>query len=424
MAPFVAAALLHARLHASQRAAQERVQKNNSELETRVRERTVQIARAKEEWEKTFDAISEPISVQEGFVIRRANTAYAAQAGVRVQELVGKTCHLVLAGRDSPCTGCPLFEAAGSTHEVVMRGARLQVSAFESRLEGGMQGQVLAYRDVTVQRRLEERLKSTERLASLGQLASGAAHEINNPLAFLTSNLATLRAVVDERRQVEGGVSFEPADVTDVDEMLTDALNGARRISEIVRLLQTLSPHGASRLEDVEVEVPLQRAVERVFGPGSGVVLELAARRKVFTAPGRLEEALEHVLKNARQATAHPHQVTVATTVEGDDVVVRVKDSGVGISSEVLPHVFDPFFTTRKVGSGVGLGLTSTWGIVQQLGGRVAIHSEVGRGTTIELRLPLGAMQLGSASPAAVGRYAERAPKSEPAEQAPPTQSA
>ncbi|MBK7864766.1 MAG: GAF domain-containing protein [Archangiaceae bacterium] len=101
LGPFVGAAVQHARLHALQK-------RSNSELERRVAERTSQIARAKEEWERTFDAIRDPISLQEGYVIKRANLEYARRAGMRIQDIVGKKCHEVLAGRKEPCVGCPL----------------------------------------------------------------------------------------------------------------------------------------------------------------------------------------------------------------------------------------------------------------------------------------------------------------------------
>ncbi len=399
LAPFVAAAVQHARLHALQR-------RSNTELERRVAERTSQIARAKEEWERTFDAIRDPISLQDGFVIRRANLEYARRAGMRIQEIVGKKCHEVLAGRKEPCVGCPLQSSAMRAAEIPVRGHRLQASAFPMSFANKAWSAVLSYRDVTEQRNLEERLKETERLVSIGQLASGAAHEINNPLAFLMSNVVTLRdEVADTKDAIAQARSRQDAD--EWVEMLDDTLDGARRIADIVKHLQVLASPGVIARERALVNDMVSRAVVAVVGPTNRVTLDLQSTQTLETAPLRLQQAFEHVVRNARQAVDDESAILVTTRDDADEVVVRIEDKGVGIPDDVLPHVFEPFFTTRSVGKGTGLGLTATWGIVQQLGGRVSIESTAGAGTSLEIRLPLVSPSSPVATPK-VGRYASR----------------
>lgn len=399
LSPFVAAAVQHARLHATQ-------QRSNAELEHRVAERTSQIARAKEEWERTFDAIRDPIAMQEGFVIRRANLEYARRAGMRVQDLVGKKCHEVIAGRKEPCVGCPLQSSSMRAAEVPVKGAWLQASAYPMGFQNQAWSAVLSYRDVTEQRTLEQRLKETERLVSIGQLASGAAHEINNPLAFLMSNVVTLRDEVTETRGAIAKARGE-ADAQEWVAMLDDTLDGARRIADIVKHLQVLASPGTIARERVQINDTVARAVRAVAGATHRVTLDLESTQMMETSPSRLQQAFEHVVRNARQAVDDDAAISVTTRDEADEVVIRVEDRGVGIPDEVLPHVFEPFFTTRSVGKGVGLGLTATWGIVQQLGGRVSIASTPGQGTTLELRLPLVSPLSPVAMPK-VGRYASR----------------
>ncbi len=406
MAPFVAAAVQHARLHAMQKEAKDRILKSNSELERRVAERTTQIARAKEEWERTFDAIRDPIAMQDGYVIRRANLEYARRAGVRIQEIVGKKCHEVLAGRKDPCVGCPLQSSSMRASEIPVKGHRLQASAYPMSYQGKSWSAVLAYRDVTEQRNLEERLKETERLVSIGQLASGAAHEINNPLAFLMSNVVTLRDEVNETKDAIAKAR-SPQDADEWVEMLDDTLNGARRIADIVRHLQVLATPGAIARERVLINDTVLRAVEAVVGPKNTVKLDLGSTLNIETAPLRLQQAFEHVMRNAKQAVEKDADIAVRTRDEADEVVIHIEDQGVGIPDDVLPHVFEPFFTTRSVGKGTGLGLTATWGIVQQLGGRVTISSTAGAGTCIEIRLPLVSPTAAASTPK-VGRYATR----------------
>ncbi|MBK7864765.1 MAG: hypothetical protein IPJ65_40420 [Archangiaceae bacterium] len=265
---------------------------------------------------------------------------------------------------------------------------------------------VLSYRDVTEQRNLEERLKETERLVSIGQLASGAAHEINNPLAFLMSNVVTLRDEVSDTQEAIAKARSKE-DAAEWVEMLDDTLDGARRIADIVKHLQVLATPGLTTRERVQINDTVNRAVAAVVGQQHRVTLDLQSTITMETAPARLQQAFEHVVRNARQAVEDETHISITTRDEDDEVVIRVEDKGVGIPDDVLPHVFEPFFTTRSVGKGTGLGLTATWGIVQQLGGRVSIASTAGAGTTLEIRLPV-VSPLSPVTQPKVGRYATR----------------
>src|SRR6185295_13222051 len=142
--------------------------------------------------------------------------------------------------RKEPCVGCPLQSTSMRAAEIPVKGHRLQANAYPMNFDGKAWSSVLAYRDVTEQRNLEERLKETERLVSIGQLASGAAHEINNPLAFLMSNVVTLRdEVADTKDAIAKARS--PEDAEEWVDMLDDTLDGAKRIADIVKHLQVLA---------------------------------------------------------------------------------------------------------------------------------------------------------------------------------------
>jgi GAF domain len=165
LAPHVSIAIHNAQMTAHLREAQAQVLAANAQLEQKVRERTAQIARGKREWERTFDAIEEPISLQEGFVIKRVNLAYARRVNLSITQVPGKTCHAVLAGRDSPCPGCPLLGASASPaaelsfpHETVFA-----LSAFWMEGAGPGRPVVLHYRDVTGEKSLERKLRESER---------------------------------------------------------------------------------------------------------------------------------------------------------------------------------------------------------------------------------------------------------------------
>lgn len=388
LAPHVAIALRTARITSELRDAQARLLEHNRDLEQKVLQRTALISRAKAEWERTFDAISEPIALLEGFTIRRANLAYAERAGRPVSELPGQKCHQVLAGRETPCPGCPLNaprpEAMQAELELGATGT-FRLSTFPV-AEGGATAVVVHYRDVTAERALEARLRESERLVALGQLASGAAHEINNPLGFLISNLSGLEALLGDvgealGEQVGLRAQLEPL-LDEGHQMVHESLSGARRVQAIVRALRDLS-----RLEIGAVEPSnVNDAASRVTR-GRPVVLALGAAERALIAPLQLDQALTHLVDNALKAVRGAQRVFVETGSDAQGVWVRVRDEGVGIPAEHLPRVFEPFFTTRGVGQGMGLGLTSAYGLVKRAGGTIEVQSEPRAGSTFTIRL-------------------------------------
>jgi signal transduction histidine kinase len=236
---------------------------------------------------------------------------------------------------------------------------------------------VVHYRDVTEQRQLEARLRQSERLASLGQLASGAAHEINNPLGFVISNL---RSIISETERSEPLLS-------DVREIAADALDGAERVSSIVRALRAMARQQTGAIEVMRLKDAATRAISTVMGAeASKVITDFSSDPRVRAVPLNLDQVLGNLLMNARQAGG---KISVTTGIDGAEAWIRVADEGVGIKPEVLPRIFEPFFSTRGVGGGVGLGLTAVWSIVTALGGHVDVESAPGLGSTFTVRLPI-----------------------------------
>jgi two-component system NtrC family sensor kinase len=420
----VAVAVANAQLTVRLREARTEVLTANAALEEKVEERTELVVRAKREWERTFDAITEPIVIQEGYLIRRANLAYAQAVGRDIRKLVGQTCHALFAGRPSPCAGCPLEQ--GRTSEAGSEltfpdGRRFRVTAFRLSDEAEDGRTVLHYQEVTAERALEAKLHASERLASLGQLASGASQEINNPLGYVIANLQSLQATLRELETSADAVERAarlcgqnaPAEavraLSEVQarehaaeglEAVGEALEGAQRISGIVKGLRELARQDLGRMEALDVNACVSRSVraELQHMPPGAVQASLGARLRVWGSPLQLDQALTAILRNARQACpAGPIQVR--TRDEGAELVVEVQDAGAGIAASLLPRIFEPFFTTHGGGKAVGLGLTLAYGVIQRHGGRIDVASSVAKGTTVTLRLPVRAQPgLGSAS--------------------------
>ncbi|MFO0580841.1 MAG: ATP-binding protein [Anaeromyxobacter sp.] len=248
---------------------------------------------------------------------------------------------------------------------------------------------LVVLRDVTESRLVQARLALHERLASVGTLAGGLAHELNNPLSSLFANLGfTAEELEPALAGLPGGDEIAAA--------LREAREAAERMRTVVRDLQTFSRGDGTELAEVDV----RRVVETALSIASGRVRSRARLVRAFeeVAPvraveGRLAQVVLKLLVNAAQAIPEgapaEHEIRAATrTDRGGRVCIEISDTGRGIAPEHLPHVFDPFFTTGAPGSGLGLGLPVCHGLVKAMGGGLEVTSEPGRGTTFRVILP------------------------------------
>jgi len=250
-------------------------------------------------------------------------------------------------------------------------------------------------------------LYQAEKLASVGQLAAGVAHEINNPIGFIRSNLRSAQdyagALGSFAAVLHGGAAdpleaWRRADLdflaTDLAAVLSECLEGADRIAAIVADLKGFSRLDGEGEEPTDVGELLERVGKLgTLAPGRRVALEydLAPGLPAVTCdPARLGQAFLNLLTNACQASEDGGRVRLAAGPAEGGVRVTVSDAGPGIPADVLPRVFEPFFTTRPVGQGTGLGLTVCRDTVSAYGGRIEVDSQPGRGTTFRVFLPAG----------------------------------
>jgi two-component system cell cycle sensor histidine kinase/response regulator CckA len=236
-------------------------------------------------------------------------------------------------------------------------------------------------RDISERKRLEQQLLVTERMASVGTLAAGVAHEINNPLAFVLTNVDYARA------QLADG---------EAKTALEEALRGAERVQRIVQSLKTLSSADDDRRGPVNVLHAIELALSMAMNE---IRLRAKLHRELADVPlveanePRLSQVFLNLVVNAVHAipagAPADHAITVSSGVDAlGRVFVQVKDTGAGIPPDILPRIFDPFFTTKPLGLGTGLGLAICHGIVTSLGGSIAVESELGRGTSFRVILP------------------------------------
>jgi PAS domain S-box-containing protein len=264
---------------------------------------------------------------------------------------------------------------------------RLHTAPFPSGAPHGGQVCRVAMVDITELRETQARLALAERLASLGTLAAGVAHELNNPLAFIAQSLELARL-----RMGEGALGAARGEVQN---LLVDAAVGTEQLRTIVLDLHTFARAEEDRREHVDVREVLGRSIRMAHGEirhRAKLVRGEASVSPVLANEGRLGQVFLNLLVNAARAIpeghADQHEVRVVTRNEGNWVVVEVSDTGQGIPPERLDRIFDPFFTTRPEGQGLGLGLSISQSLVTRMGGELSVESELGRGSLFRVRLP------------------------------------
>jgi PAS domain S-box-containing protein len=244
--------------------------------------------------------------------------------------------------------------------------------------------------DVTDRKRVEARLLIADRMSSVGTLAAGMAHEINNPLAYVLSNLGL---VAEELGAMAGAGPSER--LREVLEMIGEARQGGERIQKIVRGLKAFSRADEERRVLVDVRRILDVAIHMSFNEirhRAQLVKDYGEVPPLHADEGQLAQVFVNLLVNAAQAIPEGHAETneirvAATTDESGRVVLSFRDTGAGIAPELLGRIFDPFFTTKRVGVGTGLGLSICHGIITALGGEISVESQPGKGTVVRITL-------------------------------------
>ena len=235
--------------------------------------------------------------------------------------------------------------------------------------------------------RLEARLAQSQRLEAMGRLASGMANEISSPLGFVSTNLNHLRLALEKR--TAGAPLEDPAELLDA---CRDAIHGTDRLKRIVQDVKQLARVNPQPVLAVDVRKAVEQALARAeLPPGSRVqrVVELQEVPPVMASEEGLTQVFLNLISNATQALPanHPEpRIRVSSRPQGAEVLVDIQDNGSGIDSEHLSHIFEPFYTTKPGGSGLGLSISH--GIITGFGGDISVESTPGQGTTFRIKLP------------------------------------
>jgi len=344
--------------------------------------------------EDTFNSLVDLVAVTDNDLrLVQTNEAFAARVGLSRAEVLGRPLRDLVGAETFAYVQSPMPQDAASpaqhrVEDAALKGTFLLTATPLSSQDGRTGGRVLVARDITRQTRLEaeraalsERLAQSEKLAALGQFVAGIAHEMNNPLQGVLGHLELLIDMTDAAKPVR--------------KQLKQIYTEADRAAKIVHNLLVFT--GSHRMQREPVEI--DRIVTRVLG-SRGVQMRRAgitvARRKgtdvpvIYGDPLLLQQALLNIVINAEHATrdAGGCRIDIETGTANGKAVVTIRDSGGGMSPDVLPRIFDPFFTTKDVGQGTGLGLAITYGIINEHGGTIVAANAPEGGAAFRIELP------------------------------------
>ncbi|HYI00347.1 sensor histidine kinase [Hyalangium sp.] len=230
-----------------------------------------------------------------------------------------------------------------------------------------------------------QRGREQDRLSSLGMLAAGIAHEINNPLSYVKSNVNALYRDLRAQKELPEVLGEY------VTEVLPATLDGIQRIATIVSDLRRFARGDPEPMVEYDLNEEIQAALRITHGRIEArckVELELGPLPRMMGKPQQMAQVVINLLINAAQAMKEHGKIAISTRQEGEEVVMVVRDTGQGMSPEVLDKLFQPFFSTKPLGEGTGMGLAVVHGIVTAHGGRIQVESQPDQGTTFTLRLP------------------------------------
>jgi PAS domain S-box-containing protein len=403
----------------------EELQRKHNELS----EMFAQVESGKREWEDTMDSLSEMVLMCDQFgVINRCNRAVTTFTRLPYDEVVNVECIELFAR-----VGLEIIGYDGTGGQLEYEGGRRHFELLSNELKqtgtDNIRGVVVTIHETTELFKMNEKLQKAyaelqqtqaqifqqEKMASIGQLAAGVAHEINNPMGFISSNLSSMGKYMEKINAFESALIEAVQDkgdtetvatlnelrkkmkidfiLEDIKSLLDESRDGAERVRRIVQDLKSFSHVDEAQCKAVSInesldttinmlrnEIKYVADVEREYDQDLPMLL---------CFPQQINQVFMNIIVNAAHAIEGHGIIKIKTLHDIDDIVVRISDTGKGILPENLTRIFEPFFTTKAVGKGTGLGLSISYDIIRKHGGVMNVESEVGAGTTFVIRLPL-----------------------------------
>ncbi|BDV41132.1 hypothetical protein GURASL_00550 [Geotalea uraniireducens] len=404
--------------------------KSKAELTVRHEQLTAlfnQVETVKREWERTMDCINDMVILldRQGKV-KRCNRATAEFAGIPYEELLGADWQEAI--KLPGISAATLADRGGEIyHEQLNRWFNLTCYPLGDDGAAEESGVVITIHDATETKQAsmaveqaytelkeaQAQILQREKMASIGQLAAGIAHEINNPTGFIMSNLGTLgkyqerlAAFLEAQSSALAATAAGGEDelaplrrqlkidhiLADIPSLIAESLDGAERVKKIVQDLKSFSRVDEADCKMANIVDCLESTINIVWNElkyKATLHKEYGELPPLRCYPQQLNQVFMNLLVNASHAIDKQGEITVRTWCEENNACIAIADTGCGIPEAIRSRIFEPFFTTKEVGKGTGLGLSISYDIIKKHGGDISLESEVGRGTTFTIRLPL-----------------------------------
>ncbi len=347
------------------------------------------LLQSKELLQSVFDGIPDMmVLLSPDLDIRMANRAYLKRHSITLEEALNQKCRPLENGCEWPLAGRQLSQAM-STHQpakeeiTTASGEIFMVYYYPILDEADKIWGILRYaRDITLEKQVENRIQQTEKMAALGQLAAGVAHEINNPMGIILCYTDLLK------RQIKG----DEQAVQDIEIVEKQAGNCRRIVSDLLNF----SRRRKTRSQPANINTALSEVIEMLRHQfqksGTEIETELDQNLPVLSMDvDKMKQVFLNLLMNANQAIVEPPgQVRVCTRFDKNRSVIEIaiRDNGSGIAPEIIGKIFDPFFSTKQTGEGTGLGLSVSYGIIKDHGGELTVETEIGEYTEFNIQLP------------------------------------
>ncbi|HEX9874853.1 MAG TPA: ATP-binding protein [Deferrimonas sp.] len=356
-----------------------------------------EVSRAKKEWEETFKAVTDPIFlIDTDYNVLLHNDRLPAEMSAQWNKVLSSKCFAKLHDRDRPCTSCPLEDVRRTGKPVYRRwqtegGILLDLSYYPVfNEEKQLSAVTIIFKDVTEKTKMEAQLVHSAKLAAIGEMAAGVAHELNSPMTVI---IGTAQMLV---RDFPGDVDRDKI------EALEDIINCGLRCKRIIQNLLTFSRQDELPTSEIDLNEEVERVLSLIRYQIDRSQVEILPHLdpdlpRINANGPQIQQVLTNFLVNARDALddgERPEKIIQVTTAlrrrdRKSWIVLSVRDNGTGIAPETLPKIFTPFYTSKEATKGTGLGLSVSLGIAESHGGTIEVDSIPGEGSTFSLILPL-----------------------------------
>ncbi len=355
---------------------------NNLSLKNQVRKRTKELEHSKNELQIIFDGITEfMLVVDSEKKVLNGNRNFADYLGIRSEDMVGEDCRKYIGSFCGDCGSCLLEEALAS-HENVKKETMAGNEVYEINmqlLKDVSNVMLITIKDITLDKINRNKMLQTNKMIAVGQLAAGMAHEIRNPLGIIRTQgyLIRLNDKIDET----------------VNKSLDYIDSAVDRASKIIDNILNFSRLSSNAKQSVDFKYMISKIVEMHNDIINKKSIKVSISSNINGELQVNSESIEHIIlnliSNSIDAMDDGGVLTVSANVDNENIIIECEDSGCGIDEKNLNYIFNPFFTTKELGKGTGLGLFIVFSEVEKLGGRVDVKSKVGEGTTFTVIIPL-----------------------------------